>query len=755
MLIALWVQDEFRIDGFHSRGDTLHQVILNFENEDPVFTTEWTPGPLAEAAMAQIPEVDLAVTVLKAETDGLVFKEGNEDGLRAKVIFASSEFFDMFTFPIRYGNPQEALTDLNGIAISDGLAKRLYGSPEAALGQTLQWDQGSLTGSYLINSVFTEAPSYSTLQFDAVLTWDLLIAKNPDIDAWNYNDPSTYLALQPYASRESVSQKVTELIKSQPDTYVTSTLLMPFAGRYLHNRFENGKAAGGRITYVRLLIFIAILILVIATINFMNLATAQATRRMKEVGVKKAVGARKNSLIFQFLGESTILAFLSTLVAIGLAALLLDPFNTLVGKDMRIPFSGQHALQVLGIILATGLLAGSYPAMYISGFQPLMLLKSKLQIRGGETWVRQGLVVFQFTTSILLIVTVLVVSKQVDYIHSKNLGYSRDNVLTFQEEGEVGQHMDTFLEGVRNLPGVVAASNIYQGAMMDNLTLTKGITWEGQQPGDTVAFKYVNGNYDLVEVLDLNLVAGRSLSQDLPNEEDKVIFNEAAIKAMGLENPIGQIVNLWGKEREIVGVVEDFHIRSLYEPVTPFFTILSNNGSHIMVRITAGKEQETLENLKTFYAEFNYGLALDYRFLDDDYQNLYDSENKVAGLSKYFAVMAIIISCLGLFGLATFTLQRRTKEIGIRKVLGATEGQLVWLLSGSFSRWVVLALVLALPTGYFLARAWLNQFAYHIDLSASIFLIAGSLTLGLAWLTVSFQTFRSARLQPTDCLADE
>ena len=489
----------------------------------------------------------------------------------------------------------------------------------------------------------------------------------------------------------------------------------------------------------------------------MNLSTARASRRIKEVGVKKAIGARRTALVYQYLGESLSIAFLSLLVSLLLVSLFLPQFNSITEKQLTLPWGVPLVLSLLGVVLFTGLMAGSYPALYLSGFNPATVLKGKLNTGIGEVWTRKGLVVFQFTLSVILIVSVWVVYQQIEFVQSQNLGYEKDNILLFVREGQLREEekLETFLAEISNVPGVVAASSTGHD-MTGHNGGTYGVEWPGKDPDDRTEFERVAVNYDMIEMLDIKMKEGRPFSKDFSTETAKIIFNEAAIEFMGLTDPVGKTVQLWDRDMEIIGVTKNFHFESFHEVVKPLFFYLNpQHTDYAMVKIAAGREQEALAELQQMQGKFNPGFSLDYWFLDQDYQALYAAEQRVSSLSKYFAGIAILISCLGLFGLAAFTAERRLKEIGIRKILGSSDFDIVRLLSGDFTKMVLAAIAIALPISYFAAQRWLQNFAFHIDLQWWYFAGAGLLALLIAWLTVGLQTFRAAKVNPVECLKDE
>ncbi len=753
LFIYLWVNDELTFDKFHQKDAQIYQVRLNFASPNSVNTVVWTPAPLAPAVQAAIPEIELASRLFAGSQNGVVsFQEGPE--IRAKEVFADGNLFQVFSFSVLEGNRENLVPEPTSVAISDQLALKLFNSTNNLIGKALHLDKDNLTGDYIISGVFKAPPANSSLQFDAVFSMEQLLIKSPQMNQWNYNNPDTYLVLTPGADPQAVNTKVEELLKSKPQVEIASTVTEKFSDGYLFGTFKNGRVSGGRITYVRLFSGIALIILLIACINFMNMATAQAARRLKEVGVKKAMGIHRQSLIFQFLTESIVLAFISLVIALILVYLFLPGFNTIVGKELRLSPDPGLITSLLGITLITGLLAGSYPALYLSGFQTVALLKGKLKAKTNDLWFRKGLVVFQFTTSIVLILSILVVYQQIELIQGKNLGYDRENVISFPVEGKISNNVNAFLSEVSNLPGVISATGAAH-SMLNNSSSTRGVNWEGKAPEEFIPFKYLSANYDLNKVLNFEMAAGRYYSSDFGNDANNVVINETAVKTIGLENPVGEIINIWGQNRQIIGVVKDFHVESFYEEVKPLFINLSDRNYEIMLRLQAGTTRETTDRVEAFYKEYNKGLAFDFKFMDTKYQELYEAENRVSALSQYFAAIAMIISCLGLFGLATFSAERRIKEIGIRKALGASVASLVGVLTGDFARMVLIAIVIALPLSYWLASDWLNAFAYHIELEWWFFALTGGATLFIAMLTIGLRTIKAATAKPTDCLRYE
>lgn len=755
LLIFLWVNDELQVDKFYSTDAQLYQVMENVDQAGGVITRVTTAGPTAQALKDDFPEVEYAVSSFTNNINSSVLSYGELD-IEADKLYASKDFFKLFPFQITQGNKEEIKSQPNTIVISESLAIKLFGSAENAVGNSVEWDHAE---ELAVTGVFEDVPDNASIQFDFVMSFEDFWEENEWVQNWGNTAPTTFVLLKEGTNVDDFNAKIKDFVKTKTDgnTAHRSQFATKYSDVYLHGKYENGQQAGGRITYVKLFSIIAVFILVIACINFMNLSTAKASKRVKEVGIKKAVGARRGELIFQYLGESTMMAFLSLVMGLLIVMLLLPQFNIITGKQLAIVFTPKLILAIISIVLFTGLIAGSYPALHLSSFSPSSVLKGKISSAAGELWVRKGLVVFQFALSVILIVSVLVVYLQIEYIQTENLGYEKDNVLLINKVGQLQDtdKMEAFISELKNVPGVVGTTSTGHD-MTGHNGGTSGIVWPGKDENDRTEFERVAVNYDMISMMGIQMKEGREFSDEFGTESEKIIFNEAGIAFMGLEDPIGKVVKLWGEDVEIIGVTEDFHFDSFHEDVKPlFFYYNPSNTNLVATKISAGEEMQTIKNIEALHGEFNPGFMLDYRFLDEDYQALYVSEQRVATLSKYFAGIAILISCLGLFGLATFTVERRSKEIGIRKVLGASEIKIVSILSSDFAKMVFVAIVIALPLSYFIVHEWLADFAFKIDLKWWFFLGAGVLTMLIALLTVSFHSIKAALMNPVESLKSE
>ncbi len=751
LLVYLWTSDELKVDKFHENKDRLVQTMLKHDSGDQINVLSNSSTLLAPVLKENFPEIDKAVrTVNGVQKSTLTY---GDNAINGRGLYADKGFFDVFSFPILYGAKDDVLSGMTGIIISEKLAKKLFGSAEKGLGQSIAFNT---TKKFQVSGIFDDVPTESTMQFDFVLPFDLLFEHYPFFyEDWSFSFASTFLLLKPGTNISAFNEKIKNVLEVHEGDETTTLFSRPYSERYLYGTYENGVQVGGRIDYVKLFAIIGLFILVIACINFMNLSTAHASLRMKEVGVRKALGIKRKSLVMQFLGESTLLVAFSFLVAIVLTILLLPSFNQITGKEMEFHLNTEITTFSLLIILITGFVAGIYPAFYISKFKTITALSGKLKTSFGEFMIRKGLVVFQFALSVIFIVGVLVVYKQVDLMQNKSQGFDRENVIYFAMDGKLKTNIETFISEVKNITGVKQVARASSGIFGGNGN-TSDLYWSGKEEGVELGMRYLVSDYDLMEVLNMEMAHGRTFSREFGSDSTKIIFNEAAIEVMGLKNPVGSTVRLWGKERQIAGVVKNFHLNSLRDQLAPTFMFLQPDRLHtVMVKLENENLKETLNEVGNFYESYNPGFPFEYKFLDEDFQRLYAAENRVATLSKYFAGLAIIISCLGLFGLAIFTAERRKKELSIRKVLGQNARQVMIMLTSEFVKLVLVSILIGLPIAYVLTNNWLSGFAYKISLSFWYFAGSGIIALLVAMFTVGSQAIRAANRNPVNALRDE
>ena len=760
LLIGLWVTDEWHMERYNANDPLLYQVKVNRKTDNGIQTGDYTQGILAAALRTDVPEIADASVVLPASWfgDGGVATFGDKK-LKARPQYADSNFFHLFDCAWLDGDRRQLFADKQGVAVSTAFAQKMFGTTQNIIGRRLHYELGDLSGDFAIEGVFEPNPANATEQFDLLFNFEKVQEVRTGLKTWDQeSDPHTFALVRPGTNIAALNKKIANFVQSKTGKASDRTIfLAKFSDRYLYNRYENGVQAGGRIVYVRLFTIIALFILVIACINFMNLSTAKAAYRAKEVGIKKVVGAGRGTLVLQYLSESLLLTILSMGTAVAIMWLLLPVFNEITGKQLVLHFAPGLILAVIGTAVLTGLIAGSYPAFYLSSFRPVAVLKGTIKTSWGELWARKGLVVFQFTLSVIFIAGVLVVYKQVSYIQSRDLGYNRDHVIHF----EIPLEMDSakivaavsFVNELRNLPGVANAASYYHNLLGDH-GMINGVHWPGKKANMDVDFANIEVGYNFLETAGIKLVAGRNISQNA-NSLHEIIMNEAAIKAMGIKDPIGKTVTFWDDKREIVGVAADFNFESLYQQVKPAFFRIYPIVPSVMVRLRAGNEEQTIDRIKAAYSRFNPGMAFEYKFLDEDYQQLYASEIRVGVLSRYFAGLAIIISCLGLFGLAAFTAQKRKKEIGIRKVVGASASRIAFLLSKEFLVLVGVAIGIAFPLVWIGMHKWLDGFAYRATIGYGVFAITAIVAMVITLLTIGYQSLKAAWANPAESLRTE
>jgi ABC-type antimicrobial peptide transport system permease subunit len=752
LLILLWIRDEQGVDGFHANKDRIYRVYERQYYDGKIEAGYYTPGLLPAEMKKVLPEVEMA-SGFTWQGDN-TFQVGDKI-LKEKGCAAGPDFFRIFSYPLLQGDPATALPSPTGIAISRKMAVDLFGSPRDAIGKPIRYQNSK---NFTVTAVFENLPESSWDQFDYLINWDAYLADNGWAKEWGNNGPGTFLLLRKDADARLVTKKITKFLdnynKEQGKSFRIELGMQRAADVYLHSNFRNGEIAGGRIEYVRLFSLVAVFILLIACINFMNLTTARSVNRAKEIGIRKVVGAVRPALVRQFISEAILLSFFSMILAMAMVILLLPGFNQLTGKHIIFPYgSPSFWLWMAALTLITGAFAGSYPALFLSSFKPIRVLKGSLKFSAGAAWFRKGLVVFQFVLSIVLIIGTIVVARQVNYVRTINLGFDRENLVYIPLEGDLTGKYKVFKEAALRLPGVSVISRITQAPTeLDNGT--GGVDWDGKDPNVLPMFTQASAGYDLAKTLNLKFIEGRDFSRDFPTDSVGYILNESALKKMSYKHPIGQRLTFWGKKGTIIGVLRDFHFNSLHEAIKPLIIRFGemDDWGNALVRIKGGQTKEALAGLEGLCKQLNPRFPFTYRFADEEYQKLYKSESIVHRLSNCFAGLAVFISCLGLLGLAMFTAEQRTKEFGIRKVLGARMSTLFGLLSREFLLLVLIAFVVASPLAWWAMHQWLQNFAYHIDIEWWVFILAGIMALLIALLTVSFQALKVAVANPVKSL---
>ena len=749
--IVLWMQDEVNTDRFHEDGDRIYNVMRHSTFGGTKGTTRSIPKPLAATLVNDYPEIENTI-LISWESETLLGLDG--EAFRSASRYVGPDFFKVFSYPLAIGNAETALVTPESVVISAELAQLYFGAEwrtrEDILGTMFNLEnrlEVALTG------VYEPIPASSSLQFDFVLPIEEFIRRNDWVEAWDNNGLRMYARLVEGASVDAFNAKVNGLINDHVDSYESELFLYPYEESYIRSDFENGVLVGGRIEYVRIFGLVALFIIVIASINFMNLATARSAQRSREIGVRKSVGATRSSLARQFLGESVFKASLAFIVAVGIVFLLMSSFNTVTQKSISLLALNPVIWLVFGgIALLTGLLAGSYPALYLSSFSVTGVFQSNSGSSGRGAVLRKGLVVVQFVMSIVLIVGTFTVYKQLNFIRAKDLGVNRENVVMIDLEGGVRDQFDTFKGELLETPGVVGVSRSSNNPIsISNDTI--GVEWEGKDPDNNQLFWNSAIGYDFVETMGITLDAGRHFSRDYGTDSSNYIINWKAAEAMGMDDPVGQQISFWGREGTIVGVMEDFHMTSMYRPITPvIFRLRPEDSGIVFVRVASSQTSEALAGFEKVFKTFNPEFPFDYEFLDANFEAAYTSEVVMGKLANLFAFVAIFIACLGLFGLASFTAEQRTREIGIRKVLGASVPNVVILLSREFIMLVGGAFILAAPFAYIMMNRWLDEFAFHTELGIGILAGAGISAIAIAWLTVSYQAIKTAVAAPVKSL---
>ncbi len=756
LLIGLWVKDELSYNRFLNDAESIYYVRVNFPYNGETVTNYVTPGPLQEAIAKDVPEV-AATTKINFSNEVLV-KVG-ETTAKEKGHYATADFFGVFDLPALYGNSKAALAQPNQIVITRKVAEKFFPNG-LALGKTLQLDNNKF---YVVGAVLENLPTNSTLQFDWLVNWK---AYEQDwMKTWGNNSFQTFVRLKPKTTMAQAEKALASIYpRFAGKNFETGRpVLQPITDLHLYADYKNGVSVGGRIEYVRIFSIVALFMLLIACINFMNLATAQSAMRAKEVGVRKVVGALRSSLIGQFLSESMLMSGLAIVLAVGLVWYVLPTFNTTFEKQLTLDLTEPALwLTILGLVLITGFLSGSYPALFLSSLQPIKILKGKLQLNSGSALsspalFRRVLVVFQFSLSIFLIVGILAIGRQMNYLRTKNLGLDRENVVYLPLEGEIAQpkKVEAFRQEVMQQPAIASATTAM--SLPVNVQSTSGdLKWDGKDPNlqTNVSCMFVGG--DFTKTMNIKLVDGRDFRTDSPTDSTNYLINEAAARLMGMKQPVGKNMQFWPGKGKIIGLMKDFHLNSLHQAIAPLILCFdSRNTSYLLVKTRAGQAPNAIAELEKLSKQFNPNYPFTYHFLDEEFESLYRAEQQVHTLVNYFGMLAILISCLGLFGLAAFTAEQRTKEIGVRKVLGASVTNIVGLLSKDFLKLVLIALVLSTPLAWWALSKWLETFAYRENLTWWIFGIAGVLAVLIAFLTVSYQSIKAAMMNPVTSLRSE
>ncbi|MET7253795.1 ABC transporter permease [Dyadobacter fermentans] len=750
VLILFWMYNEISYDRFHKNKDYLYEAWNRGTFDGKLQCWNSTPQVLGPALKAEYPEVD---HISRNYSRWFVTRAGDKK-ISSEAIITDPAFLSMFDFPLLQGNAQTALNSVGSMVVTQKMAIKMFGT-EDVLGKVISIDKDNFT----ITGVMRNLPPNTAFRFEYILPIAYLKKIGSADDGWVFNSVHTYVQLKPGTNPEAFAEKIRDItIRHSNKTEEHEVFLHPISQWHLYSNFENGKVVGGRIAIVRLFGIIAAFILLIACINFMNLSTARSEKRAKEVGIRKTAGAPKSLLVGQFIGESILIAMIAGTIALLAVYLILPAFNTLIGKELEVPVSNPAFwAAAFAFILFTGVVAGSYPAFYLSSFKPISVLKGAFKRTHSAFSPRKVLVVVQFSFAIVLIISTLIVVQQIRHAQNRDAGYDRGQVVYHWITGDLGKQYTQIKREL--LSAGIATSVTKTSSPLSSVSSdTWGIEWHGKNMAEKIDFDIFTEDEGLVKTAGLQLIQGRDMDlTKFPSDSAAVLLNETAAKIMGFKDPIGQTIKDNGLQYRIVGVVKDFVIRSPYDRPSPL--IIEGAQSYfnvIHMKLSADKPAaDVMPAVEAIFRRYNPEYPFEYHFVDEDYALKFEDTRRVAKLTGIFAGLTIFISCLGLFGLAAYMAENRVKEIGVRKVLGASVMSIAALLSGEFMALVIISIVIAVPVAWYVMNLWLNDFEYRIGIQWWIFAVSGFLAIVVSLATVSYQAIRAALLNPVKSLRSE
>ncbi|MCF7793314.1 MAG: ABC transporter permease [Candidatus Cloacimonetes bacterium] len=769
IFIALWIQDEFSFDKHNEDFERIYQAGIDFKLGELEGRGITTTAPLAPAMMNEIPEVESGARFMSSSTKLVASQEVLSGFLEDNVYYADSTIFNVFTIPLLQGDPKDLLTRKKTVVITYSIAQKYFPTINP-IGQNLTFDNNR---EYEVVGVVQDCPHNSHWKFDMLVS--MISIQRAYSEEWLSDNLHTYFKLQPDADQQVVEKKINELFRRNAEPifqqfvgvsisewekqgnhyfYVTT----PLSRVYLYNEAMDSIGEVGDIRYVFLFAAIGFLILLVACINFMNLTTARSGVRAKEIGMRKVLGSNRRQLIQQFLFESLIISFIAMLIALITAQLLMPFFNELTDKELDLNFGGLYTFPIIIFVtLFVGFLAGGYSAVSLSSYDILTILKGSLFKGKSKSWFRNALVLFQFSISILVIVCTIIVYSQMKFVNSKKLGFQKEQLIVVDRAHILGDQLDVFKQEILKNPGIQFASKTYtvpgkgnDGSMYQKID---------SPPEEMFHFRKVSGDFDYLKTLGIKLKSGRYFSADIASDSTAIVLNETAVRMPGYEDPIGQVIVEPGSniKHQIIGVVKDYHTLSLHLDIPSLMMLHPSYywKRYLAVRILPQNTAASLSFIKQKWLEFSGNQPLEFFFMDSYFESLYNNEMRSGTFFIIFAALAIFIACLGLFGLAAFTAEQKTKEIGVRKVLGASIPSIVSILLKQFTKWVLLANIIAWPIAYYIMKSWLQNFAYRIDLNISYFILSGMITLMIAIITVSYLSINAATRNPVEALKYE
>ncbi len=754
ILILLWVQNELSYDEFHENSDHMYRLTSDAGGG---FHAAVSPAGMRDGLPDNMPEIKAVVRLFQPESGTTLLNVGNKRFEEKRVFYTDPDFLEMFSFPLLKGNSKTALSQPDGILITETTARKYFGDQDA-VGQIIRLNNSE---RFTVTGVLADIPINSHIQFDVLLPIQHLVKSSDYLFTYVWQNFNFYSYVQldesTIESIPIIEEKINQIYTSHVSDMNVDFHLQPLADIHLHSDLQIDVSDRGNIQYVNIFLVIAFIILIVACINFMNLATARSARRSKEVGLRKVVGAGRQQLVMQFLSESMLISFLALIFAIGLVFLLLPTFNEITGKQLEISLLDIKLVIGLAIIaMITGLIAGSYPALFLSSFRPVSVLKGKLKLGNRHSLFRNILVICQFAVSLLLLVGTAVIYTQLNFIKDKNLGFEQENLLYVTMTGDLGTKRKALETALQQNP-LTAEFSIVSDLPTNLATGNIDIQWDGKDPDMQKVIQSMRVDDYFLDVFKVKVLNGRGFSKNLAADSTNYLINEKAANLMGMniENAVGQNLTFAEEKGKIIGVVKDFNFRPLQYGIEPLILRWNRFGGFAVVRTQASAVESTIHALEQICADLNPAYPLSYGFLNKDLENQYQSEQQMGTIFNIFAVLAIFISCLGLYGLSAFMAEQRVKEIGIRKVLGASVLGLVNMLSKDFLKLILIALLIAVPVAWYVMNLWLQNYAYHITIQWWMFVFAGLVVLFIAVSTISFQTIKAANTSPIKSIRTE
>ncbi len=749
-LIFLWVEDEMSFNDVFEKQDQVYYVPTNQKYDGEWRTFYSTPGPLAKVLKDEIPGI---VRTAKTVGENLMFAVG-DNVISKRGMYSDADIFEIFSLSFLEGNAAGAFKNPEAIVITKEIAEQLYGKGVKVLGKVVRVNNNE---NYLISGVIENIPENVSFPFQWIAPFERFGANREWTREYGSNFADTFVELSPEANFEMVDAKVRKKMEEETGDEETVAFLHSIKNWHLRSKFDGGKVVGGKITYVRLFTVIAIIILLIACINFMNLSTARSEKRANEVGVRKAMGSGRSRLMLQFVAEALLMATIGAIVSVVLLFVLSPQFNLLIDKNLQIGLSNPlHLLILFAITVVCGLFAGIYPAFYLSSFKPVEVLKGVKATTGSATFIRKGLVVGQFTVSIIFIISTILVYQQIQHVKNRDLGYDREQLLRMAVNGDMVENFPVIQQDFVN-SGVVESAAFNNSQLLSGGNNGSGLQWKGGVNTEDVLISFRFVSSDFIKTVNMEIVEGRDFNANKALDSTNTIITQSMAKLMGEGSAIGKTIRRGEETFEVIGVVKDFLYGDMYGTSDPvMFFNSTEHARYLYVKTTAGIETgDMLSKIESVMKKNNPAFPFECAFVDDSFNDKFKSEQLVGKLSQIFALLAILISCLGLFGLAAYTAEQRSKEIGVRKVLGASVTGIVRLLSKDFLKLVFISILLAVPIAWMLMSSWLEDFAYRIEISWWIFMVAGIAAIVIALITVSFQAVKAAMTNPINSLKTE